>query len=62
MNKNLFKLPEPMSAVTNISCYRFAPLKELKPLRERLVRLCTGWELRGTILLSTEGILSLIHI
>lgn len=45
-----------MAAVTNISCYRFAPLKDLKPLRERLLGLCSGWELKGTILLSPEGI------
>jgi RluA family pseudouridine synthase len=56
LNTNLFRDPVPMSAVTNISCYRFAPLKDLKPLRERLVRLCSDWGLRGTILLSTEGI------
>lgn len=46
----------PMSAVTNISCYRFAPLGNLKPLREKLIGLCKGWDLKGTILLSTEGI------
>ena len=42
--------------VTNISCYQFATLEALKPLRERLAGLCNGWELKGTILLSTEGI------
>jgi len=41
---------------TNISCYRFAPLGGLKALRERLVELCGREELKGTILLSTEGI------
>jgi UPF0176 protein len=42
--------------VTNISAYRFAPLGELKSLRERLIAACREWGLRGTILLSTEGI------
>ena len=42
--------------ITNISCYKFAPLTDLKSLRERLAMLCKGWGLKGTILLSTEGI------
>jgi len=42
--------------ITNIAAYRFAELRELKPLRERLVRLCRDQHLKGTILLSTEGI------
>lgn len=45
-----------MPAVTNISCYKFAPLDDLKPLRERLLTQCKQWQLKGTILLSTEGI------
>ena len=45
-----------MSAVTNISTYRFAPLTGLKSLREELQVSCKEWELKGTILLSTEGI------
>ncbi len=45
-----------MSAVTNISTYRFAPLTGLKSLREELQSSCKEWELKGTILLSTEGI------
>jgi UPF0176 protein len=45
-----------MDAITNIAAYKFARLAELKPLRERLLRLCRGWGLKGTILLSTEGI------
>ena len=45
-----------MAAITNISTYRFAHLTELKPLRERLLGLCKEAGLRGTILLSTEGI------
>jgi len=43
-----------MSGITNISCYCFAPLDNLKPLRERLLTRCK--DLKGTILLSTEGI------
>ncbi|MES2922410.1 MAG: sulfurtransferase [Verrucomicrobiota bacterium] len=45
-----------MSAVTNISTYRFAELSGLKDLREDLISACKGWGLKGTILLSTEGI------
>lgn len=45
-----------MPTVTNISTYKFAPLADLKPLRERLIAQCQTWGLKGTILLSTEGI------
>ena len=45
-----------MSAVTNISCYCFAELSGLKDLREELIVGCKAWGLKGTILLSTEGI------
>ncbi|CAN5138524.1 hypothetical protein BH11PLA2_BH11PLA2_47770 [soil metagenome] len=45
-----------MASVTNISAYRFAPLGDLKPLRDRLIAVCREWGLRGTILLSTEGV------
>ncbi|GAA5127915.1 sulfurtransferase [Luteolibacter yonseiensis] len=45
-----------MSAVTNISTYRFAELSGLKDLREELIADCKSWELKGTILLSIEGI------
>lgn len=45
-----------MSAVTNIAAYRFAPLSDLKDLRARLISDCKAWGLKGTILLSTEGI------
>ena len=45
-----------MSAVTNISTYRFAELSGLKDLREELIADCKAWGLKGTILLSTEGI------
>lgn len=49
-------MPDSVATITNISAYQFALLKDLKPLRERLAGLCKGWGLRGTILLSTEGI------
>ena len=45
-----------MAAVTNISCYCFAELSGLKDLREELIAECKAWSLKGTILLSTEGI------
>jgi UPF0176 protein len=45
-----------MPPVTNISTYRFAALSDLKPLREQLLARCREWNLKGTILLSTEGI------
>lgn len=45
-----------MAAVINISSYLFASLDDLKPLRERLTTACHRWGLKGTILLSTEGI------
>ncbi len=45
-----------MPIVTNISTYRFAELTGLKELREELTKQCKNWGLKGTILLSTEGI------
>jgi UPF0176 protein len=45
-----------MASFTNISAYKFTSLTDLKPLRERLFVLCKGLQLKGTILLSTEGI------
>jgi len=45
-----------VSAITNISTYRFVPLAGLKELREELIADCKSWGLKGTILLSTEGI------
>ncbi|MBI1842917.1 MAG: sulfurtransferase, partial [Verrucomicrobia bacterium] len=45
-----------MGAYTNIAAYRFTPLSDLKGLRARLLGLCKSWELKGTILLSVEGI------
>lgn len=45
-----------MQPIVNIAAYRFLPLSDLKPLRARLQRQCKDWELKGTILLSPEGI------
>ncbi|HEY0984943.1 MULTISPECIES: oxygen-dependent tRNA uridine(34) hydroxylase TrhO [unclassified Schlesneria] len=45
-----------MQTTTNISAYKFAPLSNLKPLREHLIQICAAGKLKGTILLSTEGI------
>jgi UPF0176 protein len=42
--------------VTNIAAYQFAPLTDLKALRTELLERCRAAGLRGTILLSTEGI------
>jgi len=43
-------------SVTNIAAYRFAPLDELAALRSELLACCRSHGLRGTILLSGEGI------
>ena len=40
----------------NISCYKFARLSDLKSLKAELLAACKQRELKGTILLSTEGI------
>jgi UPF0176 protein len=45
-----------MPSILNIAAYRFAALTELKTLRARLIERCHAWKLKGTILLSTEGI------
>ena len=45
-----------MKKTVNIAAYKFAALPELRSLRARLLALCKGWELKGTILLSVEGI------
>ena len=42
--------------ITNIAAYRFAPLQDLPQLKSMLLRRCDDWKLRGTILLSDEGI------
>jgi UPF0176 protein len=45
-----------MKPVLNIAAYKFLPLVDLKSLRARLQTLCKAWDLKGTILLSPEGI------
>ncbi len=45
-----------MSAFINISTYKFAPLDDLPSWRERLQQISRARRLRGTILLSPEGI------
>ena len=45
-----------MSAFINLSTYKFTPLGDLPALRERLTRVCEAGGMKGTILLSPEGI------
>ena len=45
-----------MLPVTNIAAYQFARLSDLKEWRGELLDLCRSTGLKGTILLSTEGI------
>ncbi len=45
-----------MNQIVNIAAYKFVALPELRSLRARLLALCKSWELKGTILLSAEGI------
>ena len=45
-----------MPSFVNISAYKFTPLDELPAWRERLLEVCRASDLRGTILLSAEGI------
>jgi UPF0176 protein len=45
-----------MSPVVNIATYKFLPLDNLKVLRARLQELCADAGLKGSILLSPEGI------
>ncbi|MFM8364138.1 MAG: sulfurtransferase [Verrucomicrobiota bacterium] len=54
MNPSSQAVPE--KSVTNIAAYRFAELTDLKPLRRRLLDFCNARGLKGTILLSTEGV------
>ncbi|MDF1661129.1 MAG: sulfurtransferase [Planctomycetota bacterium] len=44
------------TTILNIAAYKFAPLTNLKTRQEELRQRCDELELRGTILLSTEGI------
>ncbi len=45
-----------MPSIANIAAYKFATLPDLRSLRARLLAQCRAWELKGTILLSVEGI------
>jgi UPF0176 protein len=45
-----------MKPIRNIAAYKFLPLSDLKALRARLQGLCRSADLKGTILLSPEGI------
>jgi predicted sulfurtransferase len=51
-----FNLSLTMPAFTNIAAYKFAPLRELKELQSELRQTCADAGMRGTILLSPEGI------
>ena len=44
------------SEILNIAGYRFVDLPDRDDLRELFLELCTNLELRGTILLSPNGI------
>src|SRR5690242_893014 len=45
-----------MLEVINIAAYKFTPLADLPALRQKLLSQCKAWNMRGTILLSPEGI------
>ncbi|MDB5348232.1 MAG: rluA [Schlesneria sp.] len=45
-----------MPTFTNIAAYKFAPLADLKSLRDQLIQQCKTWGLKGTILISPEGV------
>ncbi|MGV3775015.1 MAG: sulfurtransferase [Verrucomicrobiales bacterium] len=45
-----------MKKYRNIAAYKFAPLDDLKSLRQQLIAQCKEWGLKGTILVSTEGL------
>jgi UPF0176 protein len=45
-----------MKKIVNIAAYKFVSLPDLHSLRTRLLALCRSWELKGTILLSAEGL------
>ena len=45
-----------MKKIANLAAYKFATLPDLRSLRARLLAHCRAWELKGTILLSVEGI------
>lgn len=41
---------------THLAAYQFGPLSDLRPLRERLQKVCADLQLKGTILVSQEGL------
>ena len=43
-------------AITNLAAYKFARLTDMKSMKEDLSAKCKAWGLKGTILLSTEGV------
>jgi RluA family pseudouridine synthase len=45
-----------MPSILNIAAYQFATLGDLPALRARLLAHCREWQIKGTILLSIEGI------
>jgi RluA family pseudouridine synthase len=45
-----------MKKTVNVAAYKFVSLPDLHSLRTRLLGRCRRWELKGTILLSAEGI------
>jgi UPF0176 protein len=45
-----------MKKISNIAAYKFTSLPDVRALQTRFLALCNGWELKGTILLSAEGI------
>jgi UPF0176 protein len=45
-----------MMPIVNIAAYKFLPLSALRERRARLLAQCKAWDLKGTILLSPEGI------
>lgn len=45
-----------MKKFSNTAAYKFTALPDIRGLRARLLALCKSWDLKGTILLSVEGI------
>jgi hypothetical protein len=45
-----------MKKISNIAAYKFTALPDIRGLRSRLLALCRSWGLKGSILLSAEGI------
>ena len=45
-----------MTKIANIAAYKFVSIPDTRALRARLLPLCKSWGLKGTILLSVEGI------